>query len=180
MLESIKKLLNLDPLSRYELSELIKEAQVSGDWSEVENADVSEITNMSSLFYKVKGIQDLDLSKWDTSNVTDMSSMFSNSDFNSPLSFDTSNVINMGLMFHKASFNKSLSFDTSNVKTMKDIFKDSLFNQDISEWVIQNTKGNQNVIKYRDECIIKRKEKEVIKASIKNNKSNTSSRGFRL
>jgi len=228
------------PVTREELDLLIKDAQRSNDWSKVENANVYEITDMSYLFYKIKDIQDLDLSSWDTSKVTDMALMFSCSDFNSPLSFDTSNVKNMVGMFatceynHPLEFNTSnvtnmsymfsnskynhplqfdtssvinmeamflrsqynhilnfntsniitmnslfcnskfnfpLNFDTSNVKDMRHIFKNSSFNQDISDWVIQDNESNKEAIEYRDECIVKRIEREAIEVSIKNNKS---------
>jgi len=184
-------------VTREELDNLIKEAQASGNWSKVENANVSEIINMSSLFYGAKGIQDLDLSSWDTSSSTTMSYMFSESDFNGLLNFDTSNVTNMFCMFYcnrscdkilhfdtsnvksmssmfeNSNYNHPLDFDTSNVESMEDMFKDSKFNQDISNWVIQDTEENQDVIKYRDECIIKRKEREAIEASIENNKKDS-------
>jgi len=51
-----------NPLTRPELNIFIKDAQESNDWSAVENANVSKITDMAALFYEVKGIKDLDLS----------------------------------------------------------------------------------------------------------------------
>ena len=46
----------------------------------IENFDTSKVTNMSSLFSSAncENCTELDLSNWDTSNVTNMSSMFSN------------------------------------------------------------------------------------------------------
>ena len=70
----------------------------------------------------------IDLSKVDTSGVTDMSAMFSNcSDLVSLdiSGFDTSNVNSMGSMFYGCSSLKSLdtsSFDTSNVELMNSMF----------------------------------------------------------
>ena len=116
------------PITRDELDKLIKEAQESGDWSKVENANVSEITDMSNLFKDIEGIKDLDLSSWDTSNVTDMSLMFYCSDFNHPLNFDTSNVENMANMFSGSDFNHPLNFDTSNVEDMSYMFCASKYN----------------------------------------------------
>ena len=214
-------------ITRDELDKLIKEAQESGDWSKVEKANVSEITDMSNLFYNLNGIKDLDLSSWDTSNTTNMSMMFSKSDFNAPLNFDTSkvedmsfmfsrsnfnhplnfdtcnvvtmsmmfsnsvynhplyfntsNVGNMASMFANSKYNQPLNFDTSNVEDMNGMFKNSSFNQDISDWNIQYTENNKDVIEYRDECIIKRKEREAVEASIENNKNKShSSCGFKL
>jgi len=241
--------MNGNAITIEELDKLIKEAQESGDWSKVENADVSQIKDMSSLFFRNKGIESLDLSRWDTSNVTNMSYMFSGTDFNSslsfdtskvtnmegmfedskynhplhfdtskvktvasmfcmskynnplyfdtsnvenmaamfahsdynhPLNFDTSNVIDMDHMFVRSKFNQPLNFDLSNVTNTSSMFKNSKFNQDISDWIIQDTEDNKDIIKYRDECTIKRKEREVIEASIENNKSKISSCELKL
>jgi len=138
------------PVTREELDLLIKDAQKSNDWSKVESANVSEITDMSHLFRNLKVIQDLDLSSWDTSNVTNVEAMFFHSNYNHPLNFDTSNVIDMSCMFSS-----------------------SPFNQNISDWVIQDTEENQDVIEYRDECIKIRKEREAIDASVENNSTST-------
>jgi len=214
-------------IERKQLDFLIEKSQESGDWSRVENADVSEITDMSSLFYGIKGIKDLDLSSWDTSNVADMKSMFESSDFNTPLNFDTSNVDNMSYMFadsvynhplhfdtlnvitmegmfayskynqplhfntsnvedmlymfRNSKYNQTLDFDTSNVEDMYLMFEDSSFNQDISEWVILDTEENEDVIKYRDECIKIKKDKEAIEEIVeKNNGESGSCCGFKL
>jgi len=88
----------------------------TGNWSNVENTNVSEITDMSFLFENIKGIKDLNLSKWDTSSAITMEHMFDESDFDSPLHFDTSNVTNMRCMFQRSLFDHPLHFDTSNVK----------------------------------------------------------------
>jgi len=181
------------PITIEELDKLVKEAQAYGDWSKVENANVSEITDMSIIFCNVKGIEKLDLSRWDTSNVIEMYCMFYGSDFNSPLHFDTSNVVNMSFMFagsqfnqplnldfssvidmesmfQKSSFNQPLDIDVSEVCGIGCIFKDSSFNQDISDWVIKDNIGNKDTIEYRDKCIQKNIEKDfnAIKSVIKN------------
>jgi len=49
-------------VTREQLDRLIKDK----DWAAVEQADVSEITDMSSLFKRIDGIENLDLSGWDT------------------------------------------------------------------------------------------------------------------
>jgi len=116
------------PITREELDKLIGDSQESGDWSQVENSDVSDIKGMNSLFYGVKGIKDLDLSKWDTSNVITMHSMFSSSDFNSPLCFNTSKVEDMSFMFFGSEYNHPLSLDTSKVKRFNSMFEESKFN----------------------------------------------------
>ena len=63
------------------------------------------------------------ISNWDTSEVTDMSSLFSHKDnFNEPIgNWDVSNVTNMYLMFSDAkAFNQDISaWDVSNVTDME-------------------------------------------------------------
>ena len=90
--------------------------------------DTSNVTNMSGMFSGFKGTS-LDVSYLDTSNVTDMSGMFSysyieNLDLSS---FDTSNVVGMSRMFSYArATNINLSsFDTSNVTDMGYMFSHS-------------------------------------------------------
>lgn len=67
-----------------------------------EGIDTSNVTNMSNMFTNCKSLTSLDLSGFNTSNVTDMSDMFSGclalSDVDLS-SFDTSNVTNMSRMF---------------------------------------------------------------------------------
>ena len=70
--------------------------------------NVSNVTNMSNMFSdsEFNG----DISNWDLSMVTDMRYMFCNSKFNSNISkWDVSNVTNMGSMFSHSSFNGDIS-----------------------------------------------------------------------
>lgn len=108
--------------------------------------DTSLITDMSGLFNVNKfpiftKIKYLDLSTWDTSNVTNMTSMFSNMNLNELklTNWDTSNVIDMSYMFN-GSHIKTLDvsmFDVSSVESMYGIFADSKFiNLDLSNWEI--------------------------------------------
>ena len=64
--------------------------------------DTSNVTNMSSMFDGCKNVKNLDVSGFDTGNVTNMSSMFANCTGLSNLdlsNFDTSNVTNMSNLF---------------------------------------------------------------------------------
>jgi surface protein len=69
-----------------------------------------------------------------TSEITDMGSLFKESDFNGDISkWDVSNVRDMSGMFEDSKFNGDISkWDVSNVCEMKCIFNRSAFNGDIS------------------------------------------------
>ena len=72
--------------------------------------NTSSVTNMSSMFSGAQ-IFNNDITRWDTSNVTDMSYMFSNAyDFNQPIFsyWDTQKVTNMAFMFaYATTFNNA-------------------------------------------------------------------------
>ena len=91
--------------------------------TEIENInllDTSQVTNMSSMFSVCRGLTSLDVSKFDTSQVTNMSDMFSSCGGLTSLdlsNFDTSNVTNMRHMFDSCSSLTSL--DVSNFDTSK-------------------------------------------------------------
>ncbi len=89
--------------------------------------DTSNVTDMSGMFYNCK-VGSLDLSGFfNTSNVVDMSSMFRNIDIDyiDLSNFNTSNVISMYRMFEGINIeNLDLSsFDTSNVVDMYQMFE---------------------------------------------------------
>lgn len=73
----------------------------------LENINTSEVTDMSSMFAGIPSLPFvLDLSTFDTSNVTDMSNMFGGSglDVVGLAHFDTSNVTDMSNMFYAGGF----------------------------------------------------------------------------
>ena len=82
--------------------------------------DTSQVTDMSSMFYYCNSLASLDVSGFDTSKVTDMSSMFNYCSKLASLNvsgFDTANVTNMSWMFNWCS--KLTSLDVSTFDTSK-------------------------------------------------------------
>ena len=117
----------LFPKSKEELQDMIKkEVKENGNHCSLNHIDVSKITDMSSLFDDSELYYFKgDISSWDVSNVTSMKLMFFDCDFNGDLSdWDVSNVENMSGMFSNSKFNnKSIcDWDISNVKFMSVMF----------------------------------------------------------
>ena len=87
-------------------------------------------TDCKYLFQNLNTVQSIDLSKSDTSNVTNMSYMFSGCEDNLQIldlsGFNTSNVTNMSYMFEDCDSIQTLDisgFDTSNVVDMSGMFE---------------------------------------------------------
>ena len=117
--------------SRDELIEYLQsEIKKQGENVVIRDLDVSLIEDLSRLFYNARansigsGIKSLDLSGWKTSNVEDMSYMFSWCTELESLNlsgWDTSKVRSMTEMFRYCVNLKSLDlsgWDTSNVENM--------------------------------------------------------------
>ena len=141
----------ITPKNRSELETIIKIYSYKNYIHEPLNwLDVSEIDNMSSLFYKSKYTGDI--SRWDVSNVVYMHCMFCRSDFNGSINeWDVSNVTNMHGMFNFSAFDQDISqWDVSHVSTMSSMFLCSYFNQDISGWDISNVKDMSYMFAYSD------------------------------
>ncbi|WEV67288.1 BspA family leucine-rich repeat surface protein [Bifidobacterium sp. ESL0769] len=89
------------------------------DMDQISKLDTSKVTNMSSMFYSTPWLTDTAaLKNWDTSKVTDMSNMFSEtyvSEFTALSSWNLSQVKNMARMFYDARGLKSLG-DVKNLK----------------------------------------------------------------
>ena len=117
--------------SKEQLQEYLKsEIEKQGKNVVIRDLDVSLIEDLSRLFYNARansigsGIKSLDLSDWKTSNVEDMSYMFSWCTELESLNlsgWDTSKVRSMTEMFRYCVNLKSLDlsgWDTSNVENM--------------------------------------------------------------
>jgi len=127
------------PKNEKELKKIIKnQIKQFGNTVDLNNIDVSKITNMNSIFYNSEF--NGNISKWDVSNVTNMSLLFCKSRFNGNISnWNISKVNNMISMFERSNFNQDISnWDVSNVIDMSWMFYNSEFNQDISNWDINN------------------------------------------
>ena len=96
---------------------------------DLSNFDTSNVTNMTYMFYDCRSLTSLDLSSFDTSNVTNMANMFmtcSNLTSLDLSSFDTSNVTNMTSMFNNCSSLTSL--DLGDFNTSKVTNMTNMFN----------------------------------------------------
>ena len=117
------------------------------EYINMENTDLSNITNYNSCFYECESLKSLNLNNCNTGNIKDTSHMFyvCRSLISLDLSnFDTSNVTNMECMFHYCRSLESLdvsSFDTSNVTNMHYMFYncESLTSLDLSSFTVKNT-----------------------------------------
>src|SRR5574344_1771058 len=101
----IKNMNIVQPKTKKELRTLInKTIKEQGTACDLNFIDTSLITDMCHMFSNSKF--NGDISSWDVSNVTDMSSMFSDSKFNGDISsWNVSNVTNMSDMFSNSKFN---------------------------------------------------------------------------
>ncbi|WP_305982873.1 BspA family leucine-rich repeat surface protein [Roseivirga thermotolerans] len=125
-----------------------------------------QVTSMKRMFERTF-IGNPDLTSWDVSNITDMSEMFKESDFNGDISgWNVSAVTDMSYMFAQAeNFNSSISnwntsavqdmsymfsyaqsfdqpigaWDVSSVTSMSSMFADAaVFNQDLNSWDVSS------------------------------------------
>ena len=104
----------------------------------ISGGNTSNVTDMSSMFTYATAA-DPDTSGWDTSEVTNMAGMFYDADAANPdtSGWDTSSVTNMLYMFyHSAAANPDTSnWNTSNVTSMAGMFMDaSAANPSTSNW----------------------------------------------
>ncbi len=92
----------------------------TGDSLDLRNLDTSNVTDMSSMFWMCNNLTKLNVSKFDTSKVTNMADMFSGCNKLTELdvrNFNTSNVRNMSFMFTQC--NTLTELDVSNFNTSK-------------------------------------------------------------
>jgi surface protein len=113
--------------------------------------DTSQVTNMGSMFAGAIYF-DQDIGEWDVSNVTNMDFMFSGAtNFDQDIGkWNVSRVGSMYGMFRDATnFDQDISgWDVSSVTNMNSMFEDAVnFEQDISGWDVSNVTDMKNMFR---------------------------------
>ena len=140
-------------VTKDELRKIIKDRLKEDQNADLNDIDVSNITDMSYLFFELDP-HNIDVSEWDVSNVRYMNYVFDGCEkFNSDLSnWDVSNVKDMEGMFWKcANFNSDLSrWNVSNVENMSYMFwMCKNFNANLNNWNVSNV---ENMIAMFSDC----------------------------
>lgn len=111
----------------------------------IEKIDTSNAKSFNSMFYNDSSLKNIDISNFDTKNVTDMSYMFSSCKalITGLSKFDTSNVSTMKSMFtlsNYASIKDIEGWNTAKVTDMSGMFSfiSNLTSVDISNWDTSN------------------------------------------
>ncbi len=121
---------------------IIKECEKK-ECYDLSKLDTSQITNMQEIFKY--SMFNGDISNWNVSNVTKMKEMFNSAkEFNSSIgNWDMKNIKSTNNMFYNAeSFNQDInSWDTSNIINMGLMFAYAKkFDKNISKWNLENVK----------------------------------------
>lgn len=139
LIEKKVKFIRIDTSLIKDMSGIFENSMLR-NFSGIETWDTSNVTNMSSMFRGAKSFNH-DISNWNVSKVKNMSNMFCRAEkFNQPLnSWDVSNVTNMEDMFRIAmAFNQPLdNWNVSKVKNIDGMFWAAVnFNQNLDSWVL--------------------------------------------
>ena len=145
------------PKDRHELISLLKKLlDIRGENANLNDVDVSAITDMTGVFYNLrggwmkgntvtKGPGNIRIDEWNMSNVTNMDSMFAEChDFNCDISgWDLSNVTNMRYAFFKCWDWDAKGIDKWNLKKVTDLdhafcMNRNITNENLSGWDVSN------------------------------------------
>jgi hypothetical protein len=90
--------------------------------------DVSNVDNMARMFRCSPFNGDIDISRWNVRKVKDMSGMFERSNFNGNIEgWNVKNVKNMSCMFAGSKFNGNLKWNTISVTDMSHMFSNTKY-----------------------------------------------------
>ena len=122
--------------------------------------NTSEVTDMNRLFRNANTFNE-SIETWDVSNVTDMTALFYKAYcFNQPIgNWDVSNVMDMsGIFCNAKSFNQPLDkWDISNVTSIKRMFDGAeSFNQPLDNWDVSNVTDMDNMFRKGHDEMIKK------------------------
>ena len=140
-LKIVHKSYSCAPKTKLELKEILKERLNQDPNADLNDIDVSNITDMSSLF-DLLDPHNIDISQWDVSKVKDMGHMFWGCyNFNSDISrWDVSKVEDMNRMFCACkNFNIDLShWNVSKVKYMNHVFDGCNSMKELPDWYMKS------------------------------------------
>lgn len=117
------------------------------------NLDTSECTSMRGMCMNMEKIQTMDMSRFDTSNVTDMSSMFNGCHYLNDIRLfrNTSNVTDFSRMFEDCWYIQTIpgvsTFDTSSATALFYMFANcrDLRGVSINRWDVSNVTNFQGI-----------------------------------
>ena len=126
----------------------VKKINSTFEDKDIEFLDIRERTDLTNFFETLQ--KNVNLKYWDTSRVTNMKKMFTESvvDITGLENWNTSRVTDMSFMFHECvTFNCDISrWDTTNVQNMRNMFDSAKsFNQPIGSWNVINVQIMRNM-----------------------------------
>lgn len=125
-----------------ELAKIIKNECSKNGWEcDLNHIDVSKMTRLDNLFTMINGLSEFNgnISKWDVSNVTNMSGMFAGSKFTGEKgdisNWNVSNVRNMARMFADSKFEGDITkWDTSSAVDLRYMFDNCPLENKKPDW----------------------------------------------